>query len=532
MLHLRQTLRRLPASSRRSFARPLSSLDEPIIFKSPHGSIDLTPRTAWDIVKETSIAHADKPALICGVKHEQLTHGEFLHRVELLATGLAERGVGKGTLYHAITALGATMSPASPMFSATDVARQIEASNATFLVTHETTEDAARDAAILGRISPDNCFCIGTPKHFQPFSVLYGSSKRDLPPVSLDIMSDVNYLPFSSGTTGVPKGVKLTFWNMAINMLQMGHGEVFNSPAMLVLPYYHIYASTLMNTVLISGQPQVVLPKFDHEKFLECLERYQISKAHIVPPIASFLAKHPLVDKYDLSSMQYVISAAAPLGAGLEEAVKERLGITVKQCYGMTELSPIVNYSKDNDLKSASTGQLVPNTELRVVCPSSGKDLGPNEVGELWYRGPQVMQGYLNNEEATSSTTTQCGFLKTGDLGYIDDDGHIYVVDRLKELIKYKGYQVAPAELEDVILTHPKVLDVACIRGYNEEREEVPKACVVVRPNETLTSEELMEFVASRVAPYKKVRQVAFVPEIPKNPSGKILRRELQEQHK
>ncbi|KAF0698398.1 Aste57867_10965 [Aphanomyces stellatus] len=556
-LHLLRSLSAFPKSAQ-SFAEPQQR-----IYTSPHASLDLTPRISWDIVRASSKAIAEKPAFICGIDHEVMTHRDFIANVEKTATALAQRGVTKGTviitntincveypiLYHALTALGATMSPASPLFSVADLVRQIHASKATFFVTHESVETAARDAAVATGLSLGHCFCIGSPKHMQAFSVLQEVLDVVVPSVELDIKNDVNYLPFSSGTTGQPKvkyhisfavavygfenphfskGVKLSFWNMAINMLQMGHGETFTSPAMVVLPLYHIYASTLMNTILVSGQPQVILPKFDHDHFLHCLERYKITKAHIVPPIASFLAKHPRVDDYDLSAMQYLISAAAPMGPGLEEAVLKRLGITVKQCYGMTELSPIVNYTKDDECKSSSTGYLVPNTELRVVCPSSQKDLSPNEVGELWYRGPQVMLGYLNDDDATTNTMTICGFLKTGDLGYIDDHGHVFVVDRLKELIKYKGYQVAPAELEDVILKHPKVLDVACIRGYDTHGEEVPRACVVVKPGERLTSKEIMDFVATHVAPYKKVRQVVFMDVIPKSNSGKILRRELQ----
>ncbi|KAF0705845.1 hypothetical protein As57867_006883, partial [Aphanomyces stellatus] len=278
-------------------------------------------------------------------------------------------------------------------------------------------------------------------------------------------------------------------------------------------------------------QPQVIFPKFDLPAFLHALQEYKIEKAHIAPPIAAVLAKHPVVDNYDLSATKYLISGAAPMGAALENAVKARLGVKVKQAYGMTEASPAVNYSRDDHEVPSSSGHIVPNTELRVVCPSSQNDLSPNEVGELWYRGPQVMLGYLNNDEATENTISPCGFLKTGDLGYVDDLGNVYVVDRLKELIKYKGHQIAPAELEDVLMKHPKVMDAACIRGYNEDREELPKACVVVKAGEVLSAEELMEFVAAQVAPYKKIRQVVFVETIPKNSAGKILRRELQAVH-
>ncbi|OQR88829.1 4-coumarate-CoA ligase, partial [Thraustotheca clavata] len=323
---------------------------------------------------------------------------------------------------------------------------------------------------------------------------------------------------------------KLSFYNITANSLQSANAERMGSHALTVLPYYHIYMGTLLNTFLLQGTAQVVLPKFDQELFLSSLEKYKVEKVHIVPPIASFLAKDPLVDKYDLSATKALISGAAPMGEGLQEAIESRLGVTMKQAYGMTELSPFANYSLDGNVKPGSSGTLIFNTELRVVCPEKGHDLDYNEKGELWYRGPQTMLGYYENEEATKATLTDCGFVKTGDIGYIDEDHHVYVVDRLKELIKYKGHQIAPAELEDIIFSHPAVADVACIRGYDAKNEEVPKACIVVKEGQSLTSDEIMEYTNSRVAPFKKIRQVVFLKSIPKSASGKILRRELQAQ--
>ncbi|KAF0698397.1 Aste57867_10964 [Aphanomyces stellatus] len=526
-----------------SLLHPLLPVEaSPRIFKSPYPPIETSPQTAWELIQKPIQDKPDAPALVCGASHEHMTFGEFHTAVQKVATSLAQRGVSKGDvvltnmincmefpiLYHALTALGAVLSPAPPMFTAAELARQMTISKASFLVTHNAVEAAMKEAAFAYGIASDRCFAAGPSTSMQRFSVLQEVQDIQVPHVTIDPLRDINYLPFSSGTTGLPKGVKLSFWNLAVNMQQLASMEPYTSPLILVLPYYHIYGTMLLNTSLLVGQPQVILPKFDPHTFLHALQKYKIEKAHVAPPIVALLAKHPDIDNFDLSATKYFISGAAPLGAGLEGAIYDRLGIKIKQGYGMTELSPLSNYSRDSLEKSGASGHLVPGTELRVVCPTTQKDLGPNEVGELWIRGPQVMLGYLDNDKATQETMAPCGFLKTGDLGYIGDEGHVYVVDRLKELIKYKGRQVAPAELEDLMLKHPKVFDVACIRGYTADRDEFPMACVVVQPGETLTPEELMEFVAGQVASFKKIRQVVFVPSIPKSGSGKILRRELQ----
>jgi acyl-CoA synthetase (AMP-forming)/AMP-acid ligase II len=274
------------------------------------------------------------------------------------------------------------------------------------------------------------------------------------------------------------------------------------------------------------------MPRFDLEEFLTLLQDRQVTRAYLVPPIILGLAKHPIVDKYDLSKLEVIMSGAAPLGKDLQDAAQERVGCVVMQGYGLTETSPVTHMNPDEKGKgrAGSIGFLIPNTEAKYVDPESGKELGPNETGELLIRGPQVMKGYLGNEEATRHTIDDDGWLHTGDIGYVDEDGYFFLVDRLKELIKYKGFQVPPAELEALLLSHPSVSDAAVIPVPDEEAGEIPKAYIV--KSGEVSEDELMSYVAERVSPQKRIRRVEFTEEIPKSASGKILRRLLVEKER
>jgi 4-coumarate--CoA ligase len=254
----------------------------------------------------------------------------------------------------------------------------------------------------------------------------------------------------------------------------------------------------------------------------------RVTRFYAVPPIVLALAKHPIVEKYDLSSLRTVLSGAAPLGAELALEAGDRIGCEVVQGYGMTELSPVSHATPEGNFKPGSVGILVPNAEARLV-DADGSDRGVGEEGEIWIRGPLVMKGYLNNPDATAATIDDEGWLHTGDVGTVDADGHYYIVDRVKELIKYKGFQVPPAELEALVVTHPDVADVAVIGVGDEEAGEIPKAFVVLKPGATATADDIKAFVAEHVASYKQVRVVEFVDEIPKSASGKILRRMLRD---
>ncbi len=240
------------------------------------------------------------------------------------------------------------------------------------------------------------------------------------------------------------------------------------------------------------------------------------------------LAKHPIVANYDLSSLECVFSGAAPLGAELAQEASARLGCEVVQGYGMTELSPVSHTTPTGMFKPGTIGVLIPSTECRIVDPESGKDLGIGEDGEIWVRGPQVMPGYLNNEQATKNTIDEDGWLHTGDIGHIDEDGHFTIVDRLKELIKFKGFQVPPAELEALLVTHPAIADAAVIGVPDDEAGELPKAFVTLKAGQEASEDEIKQFVAEKVATYKQIRLLEFIDEIPKSASGKILRRLLK----
>ncbi|TMW57014.1 hypothetical protein Poli38472_002939 [Pythium oligandrum] len=517
-----------------------------IIHKSPHPELHIPNKTIWDIFTEQLDDHKHRDALICGLSHEKVTFQELHDDAQRVAVALAQDGVKRGdvVLMHsfncmeyplvvlALTSLGAVCSTASPMFNAQELAAQAQLANAKFIITNRALEKVAIEAAELSGIDKSNIYTVGASAEPKKLKCINEVSKRDFESFSFEkIDPEANLLlPFSSGTTGTPKGVALSARNMVANTLQVTHIEDFEGRMVSVLPFFHIYAMLLMHVGLYQGASQVVLPRFEPESFLDALSRYKIKKANIAPPIAIFLAHHPLVEQYDLSATKFLVSGGAPMGKEVETLVKKRLNVAVKQAYGMTEASPAVNYTEDDLRKPGSVGRIVPNTELRVKCTLTDKDLQPNQHGELLYRGPQVMIGYLNNEEANKKTLTEDRFLRTGDIGYIDNDGFVHIVDRVKELIKYKGHQVAPAELEDILNHHPGISDACAVRGYDADGQEIPKAYVVLKdPSSGLTPEAVMEFVAERVAPYKKVREVEFIDAVPKSPTGKILRRQLQD---
>jgi acyl-CoA synthetase (AMP-forming)/AMP-acid ligase II len=296
------------------------------------------------------------------------------------------------------------------------------------------------------------------------------------------------------------------------------------------LPFFHIYGQTvIMNQGLRIGATIVTMPRFDLEQFLDLIAEHRVTRVYVVPPIALALAKHPAVEARDLSSIETVMSGAAPLGAELAEQVAQRIDCKVIQGYGLTETSPVTHVIRPHgENRPGSIGPPLVGTECRLVDPETGEDVAEGERGELWVRGPQVMAGYLNNEEATAATIDADGWLHTGDIAVRDADGYYSIVDRLKELIKYKGFQVPPAELEALVITHPDVADVAVIGVPDEDCGELPKA-YVVPAGDSVDGDALMEFVAGQVSPHKQIRLVEEVEEIPKSASGKILRRILKD---
>jgi acyl-CoA synthetase (AMP-forming)/AMP-acid ligase II len=486
----------------------------------------------------------DKPALIDGVTGRAMSYAELDEAVRRVAASLCARGLAKGDVFailspnaveyavafHAVALAGGVVTTLNPLCTEEEIAKQLADSRAKYLLAAPALLERARGAS--AQLSLRELFVLGEcGDEATPFAELY-ESDGVVPEVLIDPREDLVALPYSSGTTGASKGVMLTHRNIVANLRQIeGTEHALQTDTLIcVLPMFHIYGLTvIMNFGLYAGATTVVLPRFDLEEFLVAVKKYKVTMGHVVPPIMLALAKHPSVARYDLTSLHTIFSAAAPLGAELESEVAARLGCHVKQGYGMTEASPGTHMAPHDPArgKPGSVGMPVPNTECKIVGVETGAELGANEEGEICVRGPQVMKGYLNRPEATAETVDPEGWLHTGDIGYADSDGHFFIVDRKKELIKYKGFQVAPAELEALLVTHAAVADAAVIPSPDEEAGEVPKAFVVLKNDRAATADELIAFVASHVSPYRKIRLVEFVAQIPKSPSGKILRRVL-----
>ncbi|QKW28072.1 4-coumarate--CoA ligase family protein [Streptomyces seoulensis] len=520
------------------------------MFRSAYADVSAVELPIHDAVLGHAAEFGDTPALIDGTDGTTLTYAQVDRFHRRLAAALAEAGVRKGDVlalhspntvafpiaFYAATRAGATVTTVHPLGTAEEVAKQLTDSAARWIVTVSPLLPVARRAAELAGGVEEILVCDSAPGHRSLLDLL--ACEAPEPSVAVDPAADVAVLPYSSGTTGVPKGVMLTHRQIATNLAQLepaitaGPGE----RVLAVLPFFHIYGLTaLMNAPLRKGATVVVLPRFELDGFLAAVQNHRITALYVAPPIVLALAKHPAVDGYDLSSLQYVISAAAPLDAALAAACSRRLGLPpVGQAYGMTELSPGTHVVPRDALEKAppgTVGKLIAGTEMRIVSlDDPGADLGAGEAGEILVRGPQVMKGYLGRPDATAAMIDADGWLHTGDVGRVDADGWLFVVDRVKELIKYKGYQVAPAELEALLLTHPDIADAAVVGATDGDGNEIPHAHVVRRAGAGHPTEaEVMTYVAERVAPYKRVREVTFIDTVPRAVSGKILRRQLRE---
>lgn len=491
---------------------------------------------------------AERTAVVDTATGQDYTYRELVDAVGRVAGGLSRRGIGRGdvaalvapnraeypAIFHGVLAAGAVLTPVNPLYTPFELAHQFRDAGVRIVFTTAGAADGVRLAAKEEAVTIDEIVVLDPDDSAEATTFADFLTAAPQPPTTAVSGTDLAVLPYSSGTTGLPKGVMLTHRNLVANLLQIYPLTKLRagSRVLAVLPLFHIYGITgIMNGALHHRATLVTMPRFDLPGFLRAIEEHRIDHAFIAPPIALALANHPLVDNYDLGSLEIVMSAAAPLDAGLANRLSRRLKTTVVQGFGLTESSPCTHGIPADrpDIDRGSIGVLMPNVQARVVDPATGDDVASAERGELWCRGPNIMLGYLNNPGATAAAVDEEGYLHTGDLVTVDDGGVFHVVDRLKELIKYHGYQVAPAELEAVLLTHEGIADAAVIGVRDEAGAEVPKAFVTRRDTRPdLASEEVLEFVSARVAPYKKIRAVEFLDEIPKSPAGKILRKELR----
>ena len=517
-----------------------------MIFENNDPGVAVPKKDLTSVVLQRVDELGDKSALIDGTSGRALSYNKLSSQIKHLSAGLNQRGFKKGdvcavfcpnlpeyaTIFLGVAAVGGINTTVNSLYSTNDLIHQFTDSRAKFLITIPAFMDRALPAA--DKCGIEEIFVLGEAEGATPFSELL---KNDgiAPEVTIDPKNDLVALPYSSGTTGLSKGVMLTHENLVSDMVLTTSINTITDKDVLigVLPFFHIYGMVLiLNLAIYRGVTLVTMPRFDLEQFLQIVEKYKITCLNLVPPLVLALSKHPLVDNYDVSSIRLISSGAAPLGQELEQACADRLNCQIYQGYGLTEVAGAshVNTIPVPSDKVGAVGQVVPNTYSKIIDTESGKELGINEQGEVLIKGPHVMKGYLNNEEATKHCIDGDGWFHTGDIGYADEDGYFFIVDRVKELIKYKAYQVAPAELEAILVSHEAIADAAVIPSPDEEAGEIPKGFIVL--SSEISAEEIMKFVAEQVAPHKKIRKIEIVDEIPKSASGKILRRVLVERER
>ncbi|AGP30295.1 AMP-binding protein [Corynebacterium terpenotabidum] len=496
----------------------------------------------------------DRIAVVDLAEGTETTYATLRSHVDAAAGWLSRFGVRSGDVIalqcpnseafivaaHAVWRLGAVLTPVALHASAEQVAHQIRDSRATLLLTFAGFGDGGEEAVELSGLGRDRLIHLDTSRGLKQ---MY-AERSNPPAVSFDPHTHLAALPYSSGATGLPKGVQLTHSNLVANIAQIETSGVVTRDDVVfgILPFFHIYGLTVLANAAVRLRAKLVaVPRFHLESFLSAHEEQGVTLTFIAPPVAVALAKHPAVVDHDLSTLRAVVSGAAPLDDGLARAVESRLGIRVYQGYGLTEAGPVTHLNTDDNLSRGSIGRPVPGTEHKLVDPGTLDEIpvpveGLSADGELWVRGPQVMVGYLGSDEATAVVLPGDGWLRTGDLARQDAAGHVYIVDRLTEIIRHQGQQVAPAELEALLLALPDVADAAVVGVSGEDAEEIPEAFVVrQRPltGDDRSDEEvaaaIMDAVNTRVEPYKTLRAVEFIAEVPRSATGKTLRRKLRE---
>ncbi|XP_052807546.1 uncharacterized protein LOC128241441 [Mya arenaria] len=487
----------------------------------------------------------DSVAIVDGTTEEETSYRKLAMEVESAASGLQAFGVQKNDVicvvspnhpdylvaFYATTLIAGTFQPVNPMYTKDDIVKVFKQCKSKFIMTTSELLPKVKEAS--AEFPTIKIIMFGESPGYTSFRSLFDHSHGPYVSPDIDPKSDVAALMSSSGTTGFPKAVRMTHYSIVANTLQQRCAGLNTSADTLVvfLPFFHAYGLYLVSYYAHHlGARLVVMSMFEPDKYLYLIEKYKPNLLQVVPPVMVLFSKYPKVANYDLSSVTQIICGAAPLSKEIEDTVKTKLNIQcIHQGYGMTEVGVTHLNGRDNS-RYKSVGKLLPLVEMKIVDVDSGRIMGVNEEGEIWVKGPQLSLGYHELPEQTRELFTPDGWARTGDIGYEDEDGFLFVVDRLKELIKYKAFQVAPATLEDILLRHDAIADVGVVGMLDVDAGELPRAYVVLKAGRTLTEQDVLTFVADQVAPHMKLRGgVEFVQEIPRTASGKILRKSLRE---
>ncbi len=521
--------------------------------RGPALDIQIPEGSLYDLIfAGLSESDAARTAFVHPETGLRLTFGEVKRDTDAVATWLAAHGVGPGdavaidlgncpefaAAFHGIARTGAATSPINPAAIAGEIARQLRETKSVYVVTNQLLLPKVAEAAAAAGLAPENVIVLGGAPTHTAWADLVAADPNP-PEVSIDAATHIACLPFSSGTSGMPKAVMLSHRNLVANMLQFN--EVIKSlgddnSIVAFLPYSHIYAMTTnLNLGLFRRFTQYTMSSFAPQTFLQVIADHRPTILFVVPPVAAFLAKHRTVSAVPWDSVRLIVSGAAPLDGAVGETIQARLGVRVVQGYGMTELSPVTHVIPldRRDIDLGSIGPAIPNVRFRVVDPETGLDVevpsqGQSGPGELWCTGPNAMLGYLGIPRDADAALDAEGWVHTGDLVTVDAEGVVRIVDRIKELIKRRGFQVAPAELEALLCVHPAVADAGVLGLASAVAgEQTPYALVQLREGAEVGSRELIGWLADQVASYKRLSGLSFVDKVPRSAAGKILRREL-----
>jgi len=494
----------------------------------------------------SSNASKSPDAIAFSHKDKNLTYGELDKLTSQLASGLNDMGVKKGDSvllflpnslefvisYYGILKAGGVVVPTNPLYKGRELKHQLNDAESCAIITDKGSLPKVKEIIDQSSLKTIIVTDVKKVEGTTSLSEILARHRAIPPAFKVKPKEDVAAIEYTGGTTGFPKGAMLTHYNLVANAIQNATWFSWNSKDVIigVLPFYHSWgACTCVNSSIYTGARVIICPRFDAEELLRTIEREKATVMYGAASMFATLTDSPPISKYDLSSLRYVKAGAMPIPPEVKERWEQVTGVNMVLGYGLSEASPETHNCPPRRVKVGTVGIPIVDTEAKIVDQDTGRiELPPGEIGELIIRGPQVMKGYLNRPEDDKEALRE-GWLYTGDLAFMDDEGYFHIADRKKETIKYKGYTIAPAEVEAVLYEHPAVKECAVVGKADTIAGEIPKAYVVIKEGCALCAEELIKFCENRVSAYKKIREVEFILEIPKTPVGKVLRRILRD---